>query len=86
MWYAGGMDAAILLATIHRLRRRGMSISQIAREVGVSKTHVHRLLRSSVPPEWDIPTGPRRRCPDCGALVIWPCRACALRRQLGRMM
>lgn len=79
------MDDAILIATIHRLRRQGLSIRQIAREVGLSKTHVHRLLRSREPPDWDLPTGPRRRCPDCGAMVIWPCRACQLRRQLGRI-
>ena len=28
------------------------------------------------------PTGPRKRCPKCGAMVYMPCRACELRKQI----
>jgi AraC-like DNA-binding protein len=71
----------VLLLRIKHFRRRGWSARQIAQQIGCSKSHVCRLLRRRVLLPL-LPSGPRRRCPHCGAVVLWPCRRCQLQNEL----
>lgn len=69
----------------HLGRQRRVSERTLARLFRLDRGAVGRILRGRQPP-----SAPKleilRRCPDCGGMVIWPCRACTLRRQLGRMV
>jgi hypothetical protein len=68
------------------------SLSQrgIARRLGVSRGTVNAIALGRRPDYEDVrrrreadevpaPSGPPRRCPGCGALVLMPCVACRVR-------
>ena len=70
---------------IEVLFQAGKSQRAISRETGVSRDTIRRIvsgereqvapLRKKAPPY----VRSARRCPDCGAMVFMPCRACAIR-------
>jgi len=60
------------------LRRKGLSVREIAAAVGLSRSSAARICGEG----GDGPavrTEPFGRCPRCGALVRLPCLACAIR-------
>jgi len=84
------MIAPAVVDEIRRLLGEGrLSQRKIAREVGVSRGTVHAIARGKRPDrparplrrvgEVIEPTGPVRRCPECGAKVFTPCLACQVR-------
>ena len=76
---------------IRRLLAEGqLSQRKIALHVGVSRGTVHAMARGKRPEHLReirhrrrspliTPTGPPRRCPQCGGLVQMPCLACQVR-------
>jgi hypothetical protein len=77
---------AIALETVEEIKRLGRArrpIRQISRLTGVSRGTVAAILegrwrarsRKRKPPE-EPPSGPFRRCPGCGGMVLMPCQAC----------
>ncbi len=73
---------------VRRLVAEGtLSLRKIARRVGVSRTTVGKIVSGRHVSFWlpraeqanCVPTGPRRRCAQCGALVDLPCLACHVR-------
>ena len=80
---------------IEKLLGKLESYRQIARTVGVSRDTVQRIASGQRPdyealckatekakePQ-EVEARPPARCHVCGAMVIVPCRACALRKKL----
>jgi hypothetical protein len=69
-----------------------LSQRKIARLMGVSRSSVaaissgkrpdYDLLRQSREDEWEEPTGPAVRCPECGNRVYMPCQLCRVRKRI----
>jgi len=84
------MIAPEVVDRIRRMLDQG-EVSQrgIARRLGVSRGTVNAIalgrrpdsgaLRRREEDEIPAPSGPPRRCPECGALVLMPCVACRVR-------
>lgn len=84
------MIAPEVVDRIRRMLDQGeLSQRGIARRLGVSRGTVNAIALSRRPDyealwrreadEIPAPSGPPRRCPGCGALVLMPCVACAVR-------
>ncbi len=84
------MIRSSVVEKIHRLLRAGrLSQRKIARQVGVSRGTVGAIAHQERPDyearrrrqeaEFEFPTGPAVRCPDCGAMTQMPCLACGVR-------
>jgi hypothetical protein len=83
------VDAIRLLLADDRLSQR-----EIARQSGVSRGVVagiadgtrpdYAALRPPVAPVAPLPVQPAGRCPQCGAMVEFPCIACRARLALAR--
>jgi hypothetical protein len=85
------MIAPSVVQEVKRLLAEGRySQRKIARITGVSRGTVGAIAsgkRPDYPPrasdaegELEEPTGPPRRCPECGGLVYMPCRLCHARQ------
>jgi hypothetical protein len=85
------MIAPEMVQRIERLLAEGkLGQREIAKVTGVSRGTVGAIATGRRPDYEELRrrrqeqqperTGPPRRCPDCGALVLMPCLACALRR------
>lgn len=59
------------------LRRKGLSVREIAAAVGLSRSSAARISRSAEGSQ--LNARPLGRCPTCGAMVRLPCLACSLR-------
>lgn len=61
-----------IVKRIRRMGEAGFDASAIARATGVEQKRVRAIVRR----------GPRyrfSRCPECGGMVVPPCRACGMR-------
>lgn len=66
---------------IKRLRAAGHSYREISLATGVCRGTIANIVRGrwrirSREPQEEPPTGPFRRCPGCGGMVLMPCQAC----------
>lgn len=81
-----------IVAEIERLLDEDkLSQRKIAQLLGVSRGSVDAIAAGKrfdremfVEEEVDEPIGPLERCPDCGGLVVMPCRACHERTRMVR--
>ena len=84
------MLAPAIVAEIKRLLAdEGLSQRTVVRRTGVSRGTVHAIARGKRPdhdprddPDDDgfqYPTGPTKRCPTCGGMVLMPCLLCRVR-------
>ena len=84
------MIRSSVVEEIQRLLRAGkLSQRKIARQVRVSRGTVGAIASQRRPDyearrhrkeaEFEFPTGPAVRCPDCGAMTQMPCLACRVR-------
>lgn len=84
------MIRSSVVEEIQRLLQAGkLSQRKIARQVDVSRGTVGAIARQRRPDyearrrrqetEFEFPTGPAVRCPDCGAMTQMPCLACRVR-------
>ena len=79
-----------IVAEVRRLLAEGKrSHREIARLTGISRGTVGAIASGRRPEyepleedEGEGPTGPPRRCPNCGGLVFVPCRLCRVRKAL----
>ena len=60
--------------TILQLRKQGISIRNIAWKARVAKSYVTRIIKAEKESSFIQPK--KKRCPECGRLVILPCIAC----------
>ncbi len=78
---------------VQQLLARGESSQRsIARQLGINRNTVGAIARGTRP-DYDAmrrmreqrevppPSGPKRRCPTCGALIYPPCVACRVREE-----
>ena len=85
------MIAPEVVAKIRIMLRQGkLSQRGIARRLGVSRGTVNAIALGRRPDyealphrreaeEIPAPSGPPRRCPGCGGMVLMPCVACGIR-------
>ena len=84
------MIAAKTVAEIRRLLAEGRANQRaIAQQTGVCRGTVgaiscgrrpdYDLLQPSEDDEWETPSGPPKRCPQCGGRVYLPCQLCRVR-------
>ena len=84
------MIAPEVVDRIRRMLDQGeLSQRGIARRLGVSRGTVNAIALARRPDyeaQWrreadeiPAPSGPPRRCPECGAMVLMPCVACGVR-------
>ena len=76
------------------LAEGALSQRKIAKQLGVSRGTVNAIAlgkrtdrmtpRRSLDDD-QMPTGPVKRCPECGYMVIMPCLACRIRAMKRRM-
>ncbi len=92
------MISVYMVNDIRNLLAEGnLSQRKIANQLGVSrgtvsaiacgKRHDYTVRCRQRPHDDFAPTGPVRRCPECGAMVLMPCLACrirAMKREGGR--
>jgi len=87
------MLAPEIVQEIRRLLSEGvLSQRRIARLMKVSRGTVGAIASGKRPDytkrrsddEDRQPTGPPRRCPECGGMVLMPCQACETRRMMVR--
>ena len=84
------MIAPQIVAEVRRLlAERKHSHRKIARLTGICRGSVGAIASGRRPDyepseedEEEEPTGPPRRCPNCGGLVYVPCRLCRIRKAL----
>jgi len=81
------MTIALAVAEeITRLGNEKISLTRIARRVGVSRSTVTRVLlgqwRPAKPRDIAVKIDLRKRCPVCGAKCLVPCQACIARKAL----
>lgn len=84
------------LVEARELLLQGLSLRKVAEQTGLGRTTVRRHLQKTAelvtrqgrrrgrPMAFDAVSGewrPTERCPDCGAMVLMPCRVCAIRRR-----
>mgnify|MGYP003131098992 CR=1 FL=1 len=60
---------------IRKLSGYGLSQREISRRIGVSRDTVRRVVIG------EQVNRQSKRCPECGALVFMPCRACKVRSE-----
>jgi len=82
------MIAASVIHHIQQLLTEGTwSQRRIARLTGISRGTIAAVAQGRRRPhepradEGEEPLGPVERCPECGAMVHMPCRACRIRSQ-----
>ncbi|NQU24563.1 MAG: helix-turn-helix transcriptional regulator [Candidatus Nealsonbacteria bacterium] len=85
------MITVTVVSEIREMLAEGrLSQRQIARGLGVSRGTVNAIARGRRPDyaarrsrpsdDFTAPSGPPRRCPECGGLVQMPCLACRVRQ------
>jgi DNA-binding XRE family transcriptional regulator len=80
---------------VRRLLAANVSQREISRRTGISRDTIRRIFKGKWQPPPNPPqistaacagNGPVGRCPDCGAMVVLPCLACAIRGGHGRAL
>lgn len=89
------MLAPTVIRLVQKLLNQGrLSHRKIAQAAQVSRGTVNRIAsgkrpaemvrRRSEHDEMELPAGPPERCPQCGSMVLMPCRACRTRHAENR--
>ncbi|MGL6225508.1 MAG: hypothetical protein ACRC10_02650 [Thermoguttaceae bacterium] len=80
-----------ILEVISLLESRRFSMRTISRKTGISRGSIASIFRNMEKEKHRIaqrfevvPTGPFRRCPECGAKTKLPCLGCAIKKWLGK--
>jgi len=64
---------------ILQLRKQGTSIRNIAWKAGVAKSYVTRVIKAEKENSQIQPR--KKRCPECGRLILMPCAACLAEKE-----
>lgn len=68
---------------ILQLRRQGVSIRNISWEAKVARSYVTRIIKAE---KENLPVQQKKkRCPECGRLILLPCIACLAEKQRKQM-
>lgn len=80
-----------IIEVISLLESRRFSMRTIARKTGISRGSIASIFRNMeqekhrIAQRFDVvPTGPFRRCPECGVKTKLPCLSCAIKKWLGK--
>jgi transcriptional regulator with XRE-family HTH domain len=86
------MIAPTVVTEVRRLLdEKSLSQRKISQLTGVSRGSVRAIASGKRPDyetlrqpadDWEEPTGPATRCPDCGGTVYMPCQLCRVRKAI----